>query len=84
MALDKDRWGDAVAAAVAGISVPQDSFITPAQLQQVWRAVCGEHKTEINDNAEVMTTVAVTSVSGVTPGGGVSGPGTGTGTGQVA
>jgi hypothetical protein len=31
----------------------------------------------------VVTTVAVTSVSGVTPGPGVSGPGAGTGTGNV-
>lgn len=34
-------------------------------------------------NAQVGTTVAVTSVSAVTPGPGVSGPGAGTGTGKI-
>jgi len=32
----------------------------------------------------ISTTVTVTSVSGVTPGAGISGPGTGTGTGTIA
>ena len=37
----------------------------------------------IQNNAVVSTTVAVTSVGGVTTGAGVSGPGTGTGAGGV-
>lgn len=38
----------------------------------------------IQNNAVVSSTVTVTSVSGVTTGGGVSGPGTGTATGTIA
>lgn len=37
----------------------------------------------IQGNAEVPSSVTVTEVTGVTPGGGTSGPGTGTATGTV-
>jgi len=84
MALDADRWGQAVSDAVFGFTVPQTSFITKSQLDQIWKIVCGEHKTEINTNAVVTTNVSVASVTGVTTGAGVSGPGTGSGTGNVA
>lgn len=83
MALDASRWGSAVAAAIAGVGVSAGTPITSGQLESIWQIICGQHKTEINDNAVVSTSVAVASVSGVTPGGGTSGPGTGTGTGNV-
>lgn len=46
----------------------------PAAAESVWLAVCGAIVTYIQTNAQV----AVVSVSGVTTGPGVSGPGTGT------
>lgn len=80
MALDGDTCGEAVAAALASGSE------TPVQLTEMetkWKAAMNAIFTHITSNAEVknvLTNVAVASVSGVTPGGGVSGPGTGTGT----
>lgn len=47
-------------------------------------AMCAGIIQEIQLNAVVTATVAVPSVSGVTPGGGISGPGTGTATGTVS
>lgn len=84
MTLDADRWGTAVFNAVDGLSVPQDRVITDEELEDYWQVICGEHKDEITTNAVVTTAVAVASVSGVTPGGGISGPGAGTGTGGVS
>ena len=80
MALDGDTCGEAVATALASGSE------TPAQLDEMktkWKAAMNAIFTHIQTNAEVKnvaTNVAVASVSAVTPGSGVSGPGTGTGT----
>lgn len=46
--------------------------------------ICEEIISHIQTFAQVSTTVAVTSVSGVTVGAGVSGPGAGTGTGTIS
>jgi len=54
-----------------------------AMVDDMEEAALGALFTHIAANAVVSTTVAVTSVSGVTPGGGISGPGAGTGTGTV-
>lgn len=74
MPLDADRWGQAIADAIAGASVPQTSFLTPTELADLWKLIAGEHTGEVTTNA----LVNVTSVTGVTSGGDVSGPGTGT------
>lgn len=47
------RWGDAVAAAVAGFGITAGSPITATQLRDIWRLVCTEHETEITTNAVV-------------------------------
>lgn len=52
---------------------------TSAQLQEdVLKTMCTSIVNYIKTNAVVAGPVAVASVGGVTPGGGVSGPGTGT------
>lgn len=55
-----------------------------SQRTALWEAIAGAIIAHIQTNAVVSTTVAVTSVSGVTTGAGVSGPGAGTGSGTVA
>lgn len=49
-----------------------------------WKVVCRALYAAIVTDAVVSTTVAVTSVSGVTAGGASSGPGAGTGTGALS
>lgn len=83
MALDGDRLGTAIAATIQSFKPAPGTAITEAQLEQMWQAIGREIVKEFEDNAEITTTVAVTQVTGVTPGGGVSGPGTGTGTGTI-
>lgn len=50
----------------------------------MWNAIATAIVTYIQTNAVVSSNVAVTSVSGVTTGAGVSGPGTGTATGTIS
>ncbi len=69
MALSGDAMATAVTAAIAGMD-PEDK----RDHAEMWRIICGAIVTYIKANA----VVAVTSVSGVTTGGGVSGPGNGT------
>jgi len=61
--------GTAIEVAISGLSDVQKQ-----NTALVWQTIATEITNHIADNA----TVTVTSVSGVTPGGGVSGPGTGT------
>lgn len=49
-----------------------------------WEKIFRDLFTHLTANIQVSTTVAVTSVSGVTPGPGASGPGVGTGFGTIA
>jgi len=67
MALNGNTLGDAIKAAVDGVSDKTDR-------QAIFRAIGNAITTHITTNA----VVAVASVSGVTTGAGVSGPGTGT------
>jgi hypothetical protein len=69
MAMSGSTMGAAVASAIQGLSEPQKQNVT-----LVWQTICAEIVAHIQANAQV----AVASVSGVTPGGGASGPGTGT------
>lgn len=49
----------------------------------VWQAVCEGIIEHFVTNAQITSTVTVTSVTAVTPGVGVSGPGVGTATGTI-
>lgn len=73
MALDGNRLGDAIRAAV-DLAVAGTPTSGTAQRTAVWRAIGTAIVTEITVNGQV----TVASVSGVTPGVGTSGPGTGT------
>lgn len=83
MALDKDRLGDAIAAAVQAQGITAGTPISTGQLQTMWRAIAKEIIDEFTGHAVVTSTVAVASVTGVTPGAGASGPGTGSATGNI-
>jgi len=53
MALDKVRWGNAVANAVKAVGVTAGTDVTDDQLKLIWQAMAGESKTEINTNAGI-------------------------------
>ena len=76
MALNGVVLGDAIRAAV-DVAVAANSTAGAAQRQAVFRAIGNAIVAHITTNATVAVTV--TSVSGVTTGVGVSGPGLGTG-----
>lgn len=69
---------DSIAAAVKAAAPPAGTPITDANLKALWETIITLLYTDIKANAQVV--VAVASVSGVTTGGAVSGPGAGTGT----
>ena len=78
MAMSDERLGAAIMAAM-------DSLSTPIDRTAMFKALAGAIIDEIQQNAQVSTTVgttlAVESVSGILTGTSVSGPGTGTGSG---
>lgn len=76
MALVGNDLGDAIMAAVDA-AIASNGTAGAAQRQAVFRAIGSAIVAYIKANAVVAVTVP--SVSGVTPGGGVSGPGVGTG-----
>ena len=65
--------GDQIATIVQNAAPPAGTAITPAQLQTMWEQIVTALYTGITANA----VVAVASVTGVTSGGAVSGPGVG-------
>lgn len=69
MALNGNTMGSAIATAVVALS-QADKEIP----EKVWQAVA----TKIVEHLIANATITVTSVTGVTPGGGASGPGTAT------
>ncbi|HEY6018424.1 MAG TPA: hypothetical protein VIY48_00535 [Candidatus Paceibacterota bacterium] len=73
MALSGTLLGDAIKSSIDGLTDAQKQDRT-----QLFEAMGTAIVNYIKTNA--LVTVAVASVSGVTPGGGASGPGTGTGT----
>ncbi len=77
MALNGNQLGDAILSAITA-AVQTTPAASAQQREAIWRAVGSAIVAHIQTNATV--TVNVASVSGVTPGGGASGPGTGTGT----
>lgn len=81
MALDKTRWGNAVAAAVKAVGVQAGTDVTDAQLQAIWQAMADESKKEINTNAGIELQAGDVQV----PGAGLSnGGGPVTGTANIA
>ena len=77
MALDKTRWGNAIATAVKSVGVTAGEDVTDSQLEQIWQAMADASKTEINTNAGIDLQAADITV----PGDGLSnagGPVTGT------
>lgn len=78
MALNPTTVGNAIAALVAGSAPPPGTEITELELEAMWRGIAGLLFGTPGGVAAATVTVSVTSVAGVTPGGGVSGPGAGT------
>jgi hypothetical protein len=81
MAMSGDILGDAILAAVDAVPTPPGAVTFRRDL---FRALAAAIVAHITTQAVVSTTVAVTNVSAVTPGVGVSGPGAGTGTGTIS
>lgn len=80
MALNPNAVGDAIATLVSAAAPPAGTKITSAQLKTMWEGIMGKIFGTGGGVTSGAVAVTVTSVSGVTTGGGVSGPGTGTGT----
>ena len=78
MALNPIPVANSIATIVSSTAPAPGTPITPAQLQTMWQQIMTAIYSDIAASAQV--TVVVASVAGVTPGGGVSGPGAGTGT----
>lgn len=85
MALNGNARGDAAYAAVAGAN-PNFSKLSASEqntLKSYFETLFTADTTYITTNAVVPSLVVVASVSGVTSGGAVSGPGAGTATGTI-
>jgi hypothetical protein len=71
---------------VANLGIDSDPNLNTVEkniIKQAWLNVVSAEIPHLVSNILVGTTVAVVSVSGVTTGPGVSGPGAGTGTGTI-
>lgn len=79
MALNPNTVGAAVATIVQNAAPPAGTPITDGVLLQMWKDIAAAILTGGGGVTSGAVTVTVTSVSGVTTGGGVSGPGAGTG-----
>lgn len=78
MSLAPITVGDAVAAIVKNAAPAAGTPITTAQLKTMWENIATAILTGTGGVTAATVTVTVASVSGVTTGGGVSGPGAGT------
>jgi hypothetical protein len=78
MALNPTPVGDQIAAFVKSQQPAPGAPVSDNQLKAMWEGIMQLIYDDIKANAQI--TVQVASVSGVVPGGGVSGPGAGTGT----
>lgn len=60
MSLDSQgRWGPAVANAlrawsIANLPASRTTFITDAELIEVWKIITGQHQAEVNNHADIM------------------------------
>lgn len=88
MALVGNDLGDAMKAAMDGLTAFDTGAFAgetfEAYRTRMFRALGASIVTYITANAEIGTTVTVTSVSGVTVGPGTSGPGSGSGSGTIS
>jgi hypothetical protein len=80
MALNANTVGTAIANIVKNAAPAAGTAITDAVLLQMWKDIAAAILTGSGGVTSATVAVTVTSVSGVTTGGGVSGPGSGTGT----
>lgn len=80
MALAPNTVGSAVATVVAAAAPPAGTPITSGELTTLWQNIVTKIFESTGGVTSGSVAVTVTSVSGVQTGGGVSGPGTGTGT----
>lgn len=78
MALNSNVVGTAVFNVVSAAAPPAGTAITNTQLLTMWKNIVAQIFSASSGVAGATVTVTVTSVSGVTTGGGVSGPGAGT------
>jgi len=54
MALDSDRLGTAIAAAITANAPSDNTPVTPTQLTNIWKAVALEIVNEFKNNGEVL------------------------------
>lgn len=54
MAMNQSVWGPAVRAAVQALDVADNAPITQSQLDAVWIAITGAHRTHLTDNMQVL------------------------------
>lgn len=78
MALAPNTVGAAIADIVKNAAPPAGTPIDDSVLLQMWKDIAAAILTGAGGVTSATVTVSVTSVSGVTPGGGASGPGAGT------
>lgn len=85
MAIDSQgRWGPAVAAALQAFQPPQDSFITNAELIQVWKIITGQHQQELNNHQDIDLLASDIKVDPGTFTDSIHGPVTGVGVSEAA
>lgn len=80
MSLIPNTVGTAIATLVKSAAPPAGTAITDAQLKTMWQNIAAALLTGTGGVTSASVLVTVTSVSGVTTGPGVSGPGAGTAT----
>ncbi len=78
MSLAPNTVGSAIAAIVTAATPAAGTPITSGQLTTMWQAIAAAILTGSGGVTTASVAVTVTSVSGVTTGGGTSGPGVGT------
>ena len=81
--LSNTRLGTAIKDRIKALTGIDLTAAEESDMEVLWQDIADEIIKEITTNAVVVTTVAVTSVTAVTPGAGVSGPGAGTGSGTI-
>ncbi len=76
--------GHTIAARIKAAAPAAGTPITDGDLQALWVGIMTDIYTDMAAKAVVTAAVVVASVSAVTPGVGVSGPGAGTATGTIS
>jgi hypothetical protein len=79
MAMNPNSVGSQIATIVKDAAPAPGTPITDSDLEQMWQDIAGVILGNTGGVRSATVTVTVASVSGVTTGGGVSGPGSGSG-----